>query len=111
VIQKGVAERADGELEYMDFLTEEEYLDILDELPKENQYLEDNDPNKFIAKMGAEALHDLLQRLDLDELSYDLRHKANTETSQQRKKEALKRLQVVEALQNHKQELITVLNG
>jgi len=99
VIQKGIAERADEEpLEYMDFLTEEEYLDILDELPKENQYLEDNDPNKFIAKMGAEALHDLLQRLDLDSLSFDLRHKANTETSQQRKKEALKRLQVVESL-------------
>ncbi|UKN01034.1 DNA-directed RNA polymerase subunit beta' [Paracrocinitomix mangrovi] len=99
VIQKGVAERVDGEpLEYMDFLTEEEYLDILDELPKENQYLEDTDPNKFIAKMGAEALHDLLQRLDLDALSFELRHKANTETSQQRKKEALKRLQVVESL-------------
>jgi DNA-directed RNA polymerase subunit beta' len=101
VIQKGAAERADGEpLEYMDFLTEEEYLDILDELPKENQYLEDNDPNKFIAKMGAEALHDLLQRLELDTLSFDLRHKANTETSQQRKKEALKRLQVVESLRD-----------
>ena len=99
VIQKGIAERADGEpLEHMDFLTEEEYLDILDELPKENQYLEDSDPNKFIAKMGAEAIHDLLQRLDLDSLSFDLRHKANTETSQQRKKEALKRLQVVESL-------------
>ncbi|MCG8573946.1 MAG: DNA-directed RNA polymerase subunit beta' [Flavobacteriales bacterium] len=101
VIQKGIAERPDGEaLEYMDFLSEEEYLDILDTLPKENQYLEDTDPNKFIAKMGAEALHDLLQRLDLDSLSYDLRHKANTETSQQRKKEALKRLQVVEALRD-----------
>ena len=101
VIQKGIAERADGEpLEYMDFLAEEDYLDILDELPKENQYLDDNDPNKFIAKMGAEALHDLLQRLELDSLSFDLRHKANTETSQQRKKEALKRLQVVEALRD-----------
>ncbi|MEX1000974.1 MAG: DNA-directed RNA polymerase subunit beta' [Crocinitomicaceae bacterium] len=99
VIQKGIAERADDEpLEHMDFLTEEEYLDILDELPKENQYLEDSDPNKFIAKMGAEAIHDLLQQLDLDALSFDLRHKANTETSQQRKKEALKRLQVVESL-------------
>ncbi|MBK7130392.1 MAG: DNA-directed RNA polymerase subunit beta' [Crocinitomicaceae bacterium] len=99
VIQKGIANRNDGEpLEYMDFLTEEEYLDILDELPKENQYLEDTDPNKFIAKMGAEALHDLLQRLDLDTLSFDLRHRANTESSQQRKKESLKRLQVVESL-------------
>jgi len=101
VIQKGIAQRADGEeLNYMDFLTEEEYLDILDELPAENQYLDDTDPNKFIAKMGAEALHDLLQRLDLDSLSFELRHKANTETSQQRKKEALKRLQVVEALRD-----------
>ena len=99
VIQAGVATHGDGSsLEYLDFLTEEEYLDILDNLPKENQYLEDTDPNKFIAKMGAEALHDLLKRLDLESLSYDLRHKANTETSVQRKNEALKRLQVVEAM-------------
>ena len=83
--------------DYLDFLTEEEYLDTLDRLPKENQYLDDTDPAKFIAKMGAEALYDLLRRLDLDSLSYNLRHKANTETSQQRKNEALKRLQVVEA--------------
>jgi len=85
------------EVQYLDFLTEEEYLDILDALPKENQYLDDNDPNKFIAKMGAESLFDLLKRLDLDALSYELRHKANNETSQQRKNEALKRLQVVES--------------
>ncbi len=99
VIQTGIATNPNGEsLDYLDFLTEEEYLDILDTLPKENQYLEDSDPNKFIAKMGAEALHDLLGRLDLDSLSYDLRHKANTETSVQRKHEALKRLQVVEAM-------------
>ncbi|MCB9361525.1 MAG: DNA-directed RNA polymerase subunit beta' [Flavobacteriales bacterium] len=88
------------EIQYLDFLTEEEYLDILDTLPKENQYLDDSDPNKFIAKMGAEALYELLKRLDLDSLSYDLRHKANTETSQQRKNEALKRLQVVEAFRS-----------
>lgn len=98
VVQGGEAKNAEGEpLQYMDFLTEEEYLDVLDSLPKENAYLEDSDPNKFIAKMGAEALYELLKRLDLDELSYQLRHKANTETSQQRKNEALKRLQVVEA--------------
>ena len=95
VIQPGLKE-ADGLLK-MDFLTEEEYLDILDTLPKENQYLDDKDPEKFIAKMGAEALQDLLGRLDLDQQSYDLRHQAATETSQQRKTEALKRLQVVEA--------------
>ena len=99
VIQSGIATQGDGSsLKYLDFLTEEEYLDILDALPKENQYLEDTDPNKFIAKMGADALHDLLKRLNLNEMSYDLRHKANTETSVQRKNEALKRLQVVEAM-------------
>ncbi|MCW3786199.1 DNA-directed RNA polymerase subunit beta' [Plebeiibacterium sediminum] len=95
VIQAGI--KSEDGIQYMDFLTEEEYLDILDTLPKENQYLEDDDPNKFIAKMGAEALHMILSRLDLDGLSYELRHKANTETSQQRKNEALKRLQVVES--------------
>lgn len=80
-----------------DLLSEEEYLDILDTLPKENQYLEDNDPNKFIAKMGADAIYDLLSRLDLDALSYELRHRAGNDASQQRKNEALKRLQVVES--------------
>ena len=83
---------ADGEL-----LTEDEYLALLDKLPRENQLLEDKDPQKFVAKMGAEAVYDLLERLDLDSLSYELRHKANTDTSQQRKNEALKRLQVVES--------------
>ncbi|MBR9832608.1 DNA-directed RNA polymerase subunit beta' [bacterium] len=101
VVQAGIAKNTNGEeLEYLDFLTEEEYLDILDTLPKENQYLDDTDPNKFIAKMGADALYELLKRLDLDSLSYDLRHKANHETSQQRKNEALKRLQVVESFRN-----------
>ena len=95
VVNPGI-KAADG-INQFDFLTEEEYLDILDTLPKENQYLDDNDPNKFIAAMGAEALYMLLQRINLDELSYDLRHKASTESSQQRKSEALKRLQVVEA--------------
>ena len=95
VINAGI-KQADG-INYLDFLTEEQYLEILDTLPKENLHLDDHDPNKFLAKMGAEALYDLLQRTKLDELSYELRHKANTETSQQRKNEALKRLQVVEA--------------
>lgn len=99
VIQPGIAKYEGGEnVKKMDFLTEEEYLAILDSLPQENQYLEETDPNKFIAKMGAECLIDLLQRIDLDQLSYNLRHKANNETSKQRKTEALKRLQVVEAL-------------
>jgi len=99
VIQPGNAKNAEGEpLQKMDFLTEEEYLNILETLPQDNNYLEDEDANKFIAKMGAECLIDLLARIDLDSLSFELRHKANTETSKQRKTEALKRLQVVEAL-------------
>ena len=95
VINAGI--KATDGIKYLDFLTEEEYLDILDELPRENHLLDDEDPDKFIAQMGADALYSLLGRLDLDALSYDLRHKASTETSQQRKNEALKRLQVVEA--------------
>ncbi len=98
VIQAGVKEE-DG-INYMDFLTEDEYLDILDKLPRENQQLDDDDPNKFIAKMGAEALEMLLSRIDLDDLSYSLRHQAATDTSQQRKAEALKRLKVVEAFRD-----------
>ena len=100
VVQPGIKE-ADG-INAMDFLTEEEYLDVLDTLPKENQYLDDKDPQKFVAKMGAEALEELLKRLNLDQLSYDLRHQAANETSQQRKNEALKRLQVVEAFRDAK---------
>ena len=98
VIQSGI--RADKGQNVGDLLTEEEYLDILDTLPKENQYLPDDDPNKFIAKMGAEAVHDLLARIDLDQLSFDLRNAAATETSQQRKADALKRLSVVEAFRD-----------
>ncbi len=100
VINAGV-KGVDG-VKDLDFLTEEEYLDILDTLPKENHLLDDDDPNKFIAKMGAEALFQILSRIDLDDLSFTLRHKANTETSQQRKNEALKRLQVVEAFRASK---------
>jgi len=98
VIQPGIAKNAEGEpLQKLDFLTEEEYLNVYEELPVENQFLEDSNPDKFIAKMGAECLIELLSRIDLKELSYELRHKANNETSKQRKTEALKRLQVVEA--------------
>jgi len=95
VIQPGV-KAADG-VKFLDFLSEEDYLEHLDSIPLENQQLPDDDPNKFIAKMGAEALYDLLIRLDLESMAYELRHKANTETSQQRKNDALKRLQVVSA--------------
>ena len=95
VINPGLKE-ASG-LKYLDFLSEEEYFDIIDSLPQDNQYLDDTDPNKFVAKMGADAIHDLLARLDLDELSYTLRDSANNETSQQRKADALKRLKVVES--------------
>ena len=98
VIQPGNAKNIEGEpLSKMDFLTEEEYLNVLDSLPQENMYLDDSDPEKFIAKMGAECLIELLSRIDLDDLSYQLRDKANNETSKQRKTEALKRLQVVES--------------
>ncbi len=93
VIQPGNVEG----VQELDLLSEEEYFDIIDKLPKENQHLEDTDPNKFIAKMGAEAIHELLKRIDLDDLSYKLRHQADTDGSQQRKTEALKRLQVVES--------------
>ena len=100
VIQPGAKEE-DG-VNKLDFLTEDEYLDILDKLPRENQLLDDDDPQKFIAKMGAEALEMLLARTELDELSFQLRHQAATDTSQQRKAEALKRLRVVEAFRDAK---------
>jgi len=96
VLQPGVKDNfAPGDL-----LTEEEYLDLLDTLPKDNQYLPDEDPQKFIAKMGAEAVQGLLERLDLDELSFSLRNAAANETSQQRKADALKRLSVVEGFRD-----------
>ena len=97
VVQPGVKE---GDISKHDLLTEEEYFDVLDTLPKDNQMLDDSDPNKFIARMGAEAVKDLLERINLDELSFELRHQAANETSQQRKSEALKRLRVVEAFRD-----------
>ncbi|PSK92025.1 DNA-directed RNA polymerase subunit beta' [Taibaiella chishuiensis] len=108
IVQAGEAEELirqklsmkDSEDTYMALLSEDEFLDIQDALPKENQYLPDDDPNKFIARMGAEAIQDLLSRLNLDQLSYDLRNAAANETSQQRKQEALKRLGVVEAFRD-----------
>ncbi|MDR1780269.1 MAG: DNA-directed RNA polymerase subunit beta' [Tannerella sp.] len=105
VIQPGVVKQnptTNEELHPLDLLSEEEYLQIIDNLPKENQMLEDSDPKKFVAKIGAEAIYDLLERLDLDKLSYELRDHAMTDTSQQRKNEALKRLQVVEAFRASK---------
>mgnify|MGYP005811405513 FL=1 len=101
IIQAGIMDNGEN-ITYGELLTEEEYLNILESLPRENQMLDDNDPNKFIAKMGGEAIYDLLARLDLDALSYDLRNKANTEGSQQRKTEALKRLQIVESFRASK---------
>ena len=100
VIQPGIA--AEEGIEKLQLLSEEEYLDLLDKLPRENQYLDDTDPNKFIAKMGAEAVYDLLAGLDLDALSYELRNRANNDSSQQRKNDALKRLQVVESFRASK---------
>jgi DNA-directed RNA polymerase subunit beta' len=98
VCQPGI--KGNDGVQNLDLLTEEEYLDILDSLPKDNQHLDDNDPNKFIAKMGGDALNFMLSRINLDNLSYDLRIKASTETSQQRKNEALKRLKVIEGFRN-----------
>ncbi|MES2479000.1 MAG: DNA-directed RNA polymerase subunit beta' [Bacteroidota bacterium] len=105
VIQAGEAEDLirqklnlkDSENVHQQLLSEDEYLEIQEAISKDNHYLPDEDPNKFIAKMGAEAVHDLLSRIDLDTLSYELRNAAANETSQQRKQEALKRLSVVEA--------------
>jgi len=96
IVNPGIME----EKKFLDFITEDEYLDIMEKLPKENFLLEDSHPDKFIAKMGAEAIHDLLCKLDLDELSFSLRHKADTETSQQRKADVLKRLHIVEAFRD-----------
>ncbi len=101
VIQPGI--KAKDDIKELDLLTEEEYLNIIDTLPRENQMLDDEDPNKFIAGMGAEAIYKLLTRINLDDLSYDLRHRADIETSQQRKTEALKRLNVVEAFRDSKE--------
>jgi DNA-directed RNA polymerase subunit beta' len=98
VIQPGIKD----DLKVGDLLTEEEYLDLLDTLPKDNQYLPDDDAQKFVAKMGADAVHDLLGLLDLDELSFSLRNQAANETSQQRKADALKRLSVVESFREAK---------
>ena len=100
VIQAGAAK--DLNISNLSLLSEDEYLDVLDRLPKDNQSLDDSDPQKFIAGMGAEAIYTLLANLDLDELSYDLRHKTESETSQQRKAEALKRLSVIEAFRESK---------
>ena len=97
---EGIVNTEGEEVKYLDFLTEEEYLDILDAQPLENQYLSEDDPNKFVAKMGAEAIHSLLSKINLDDLSYALRDQAYNETSQQRKKEALKRLQIVESMRD-----------
>ena len=99
VIQPGLLE---GEVKVRDLLSEDEYLELLDKLPKDNQSLDDSDPNKFIAKMGAEGIYGLLRNLNLDSLANKLRHKADTETSQQRRNEALKQLQVVEAFRGSK---------
>ena len=100
VIQPGLA--AESGVKELDLLTEEEYLNIIDSLPRENQMLDDSDPNKFVAGMGAEAIYSLLCKVDLDDLSYSLRSRIETETSQQRKADALKRLSVIEAFRESK---------
>ncbi|MDD3280336.1 MAG: DNA-directed RNA polymerase subunit beta' [Bacteroidales bacterium] len=103
VIQVGAAEELG--VKKLDLLSEEEYFDIIDKLPKENTLLEDTDPNKFIAKMGAEAIQDIVLQIDIDKESYELRHRANTETSQQRKQDILKRLHVFEAFRDSRKRI------
>ncbi|MDR2907520.1 MAG: DNA-directed RNA polymerase subunit beta' [Bacteroidales bacterium] len=103
VVQPGI--KAQDGIEKMQLLSEDEYFDIVDNLPNDNQFLEDTDPNKFVAKMGSEALYDLLLTINLDELSYQLRDQANKETSQQRKNEALKRLNVIESFRESQQKI------
>ena len=94
--------KEERELQKLDLLSEDEYLAVMSQLPKENANLEDDDPNKFVAKMGAEAIYDLLSEIDLDVLANQLRDRAYKESSQQRKTEALKRLQVVESFRTSK---------
>jgi DNA-directed RNA polymerase subunit beta' len=101
VINPGVKEE-DG-IGFLDFLSEEEYIDILETLPKDNHLLDDSDPNKFVAKMGAEAIEALLKKVNLDDLAKELKESSINESSQQRKSQALKRLKIVNAFQNSKQ--------
>ena len=103
VIQPGIAKEFG--IEKLNLLTEDEYFDIWDKLPKENALLEDSDPEKFIAKMGAEAIEDLILQIDIDKESYELRHKANNETSQQRKQDILKRLHIFESFRDSKKRI------
>ncbi|MDE6654025.1 MAG: DNA-directed RNA polymerase subunit beta', partial [Muribaculaceae bacterium] len=100
VINPGPFAEGENPLQKLDLLSEEEYFERLEQLPKDNQLLDDSDPNKFVVKMGAEAIYDLLKDLDLDKLSYQLRDQASRDGSQQRKNEALKRLQVVESFRS-----------
>ena len=99
VLQAGVLKGQEIDGEIVDdkmLLDEDQYIELMGRLPQDNHLLDDTDPDKFIAKMGAEAVEELLMGLDLDALSYELRDRANADTSMQRKAEALKRLQVVE---------------
>jgi DNA-directed RNA polymerase subunit beta' len=101
VMQPGPLEKLEN-IHKLDTLSEDEYLECLQKVGDKNQALPDDDPNKFIARMGAEAIYDLLCQVDLDSLSYELRDRANQEGSVQRKTEALKRLQVVESFRTAK---------
>lgn len=105
VIQEGAAAELDTPVKRLDLLDEEAYFEILEKLPKDNQYLDDTDPNKFIAKMGAEAIQDLIMSIDIDKESYELRARANEETSQQRKQEILKRLHVFESFRDSRKRM------
>ena len=95
--------RGEPNVAKMDLISEDEYLDILSsESLKGNENLSDSDPDKFVAKMGAEGIYDLLKELDVEALGKELRSKMAEESSQQRKTEMLKRLQVVKWFQESK---------
>ncbi len=105
VIQPGKAVLNDVPVQKFDLLTEEEHYAILENLPQGNDQLPDTDPDKFIAGMGAEALYVLLKDLDLDRLSYELRDRASKESSNQRKQDALKRLNVIESFRDSRRRM------
>lgn len=86
-------------------LSEDQYFEVLDNVPAAYRDLPDTDPKKFIAKMGGEAIEMLLSRVNIEELAINLRQAALTETSSQRKQDALKRLKVVDAFRTQEEKI------
>lgn len=80
-----------------DLITEDQYSEIQKSLPPGNDKLADDDPEKFYAKIGGEAIRELLKEMNIEETFYELKEQLNRETSQQKKEDLLKRLRVIEA--------------